>query len=557
MSYLNQLRLHFAGQFQSNISTVNNDPAHFDNAGFQSTYQKPQGPGMHPPNGWFSPQGDAAFRLLGCTVTGAWLPSGPVAASDPVLSSLIADSDSQAPAKLVDLDSEQQLVSQIWGLQVRIADSHGHTLLRGDFEPAAFIDIWDRAIGASSGGDANGSAIYQSVLGNLQWGNVGGSPFLTALKQASSASGMLSIKFNVDGINLDHKSPNFLCGRIVGTIGPAAHGEPHHLVIGRQFMAAPGPDPNFFNPLGGINFFAARVDAAAQCIFLDLGNAIQTQTPGTGLIDIGPLALSVLSPIATPGNPAGQAITLGTVPNSGPGGYATAGWYESTAGVAVLPLTAEQLQAVAIYPLALSAQTQQRQYFISEWTNGLFVRADAFVHRMSPGEPASITVYAMQRGKPLAGASIAFALDSSQLQPTPASFPYVGAGPDVATPADVLTSNQVPLSTTPPTVTTDAQGRGILPVAAGDPGNVRWFNSGQDYGIDGQVYGVRPAFADASLNEGPINQWNFVSFLVWSGFQASNPVTWADLAPIFQQYANLYPVMNRFLDLSDYDSVVA
>ena len=103
----------------------------------------------------------------------------------------------------------------------------------------------------------------------------------------------------------------------------------------------------------------------------------------------------------------------------------------------------------------------------------------------------------------------------------------------------------------------------MLAVSAGDPGNVRWFNNGRDYGIDGQVYGLRPGFTDQSLNGGPANpknpqnDANFVSFLVWSGFTPGNPVTWHDLQPVFQQYANLYPVMNRFLDLGNYDPVVA
>jgi hypothetical protein len=33
-------------------------------------------------------------------------------------------------------------------------------------------------------------------------------------------------------------------------------------------------------------------------------------------------------------------------------------------------------------------------------------------------------------------------------------------------------------------------------------------------------------------------------------------VTWNDVEPIFVQYANLYPVMNRFLDMGDFDAVV-
>src|SRR4051812_14116439 len=152
MSYLNSLRLHFAGQFQANISTVNNDPAHFDNASFQPSYQAMQG-SSGPPNGWFNPSGDANFRLLGCTVTTAWTSAGQVLpGSDPVTGYIVADSDQGVPAKLVDLDPEQQLVSEIWGLQVRIADVLGNTLLLSSFEPAAFIDIWNRAT-SSAGGD--------------------------------------------------------------------------------------------------------------------------------------------------------------------------------------------------------------------------------------------------------------------------------------------------------------------------------------------------------------------------------------------------------------------
>lgn len=41
MSYLNPLRLHFAGTFEAAVSTVNNDPVHYDNARFQPSYAEP------------------------------------------------------------------------------------------------------------------------------------------------------------------------------------------------------------------------------------------------------------------------------------------------------------------------------------------------------------------------------------------------------------------------------------------------------------------------------------------------------------------------------------
>lgn len=551
MSYLNALRLHFAGQFQANPSTVNNDPAHFDNATWNDSYQKLQG--AHP-NGWFNPQGDAAWRLLGCQVTSAWMPSGStpsqaVPASDPVLSCIVADSDGRVPAKIADLDSEQQLVSEIWGLQVRIADATGAMLMRGDFAPAAFMDLWDRAVGAGGGGDADGGAMWQSVLSNLQWGDVSASPFLTAL-QTAAGTGVLSIKFNVDGINLSFNSPSFMCGRIAGTIGPATLDEPQHMVIGRQFMAAavppapPGvPGPGFFFPEGSINFCAAVVDSTASRIYLDLGNALSTMTPGGALADVGDLTLSVFNPA-----PGASPTPLGTIAAADYAEDPT--WYTRTAGVVALPLTAAQMQSISATNLLI---TGDLNIYITEWTSGAYVRADTYVYRMSPADQAAIPVYAMQWGEPLAGATIGFSFDASGLQPTlmGPGQPYVADGPPVATPTSALTFGATAVS--------DTNGLAVLKVIASDPGTPRWFgNTSRDYGIDGQVYGIRPAFSgpSASLVSGPADPWNFISFLVWSGFTPSDPVTWSDLQPIFKQYANLYPVMNRFLNLGEYDSVV-
>ncbi|HEX6376126.1 MAG TPA: hypothetical protein VFZ91_10445 [Allosphingosinicella sp.] len=548
MSYLNPLRLHFAGQFQSNVSTVNNDAAHYDNAAFLPQYQDMEGAHMRPPNGWFNPEGDAAFRLLGCTINSAWTPDGAVPSSDPVLGYIIADSDGSVPGKLVDLDPEQQLVSQIWGLQVRIADADGNTLMQSDFEPAAFMDIWDRATG-SGGGDTNAGAMYQSVLTNLQWGDVSASPFLTKLQQAA-ATGLLSIKFNVDGINMDFTSPDFMCGRITGTIGPATATEPQHLVIGRQFMATadPNANANFFIPLGGLNFCVAVVDTDTNTLYVDLGNALSTNIPGGTVNNLGDLTVSVYDPITTPINPAGTMIPLGTIPAGGTGGYADPSWYPTTAGVAALPISPDLMTLVSFRTLAISGNSG---IVIAEAPSGAFLRADSYVYRMSPNGTESIPVYAMRYGQPLSGASVSFVLDPSQLQSqqTPDQWPFVGAAPNVAQPTSAISFNG--------SAQTDGNGIALLNVTAGDPGTARWFNNGSNYGIDGQVYGIRAAFADPSLQDGPVNQWNFISLLLWSGYTPANPVTWTDVQPIFQQYGNLYPVMLRFLNLASYDDVKA
>jgi hypothetical protein len=548
MSYLNALRLHFAGQFQANVSTVNNTPTHFNNEAFRPSDAK-----LNPDQtqGSWNPQGDAAFRLLGCNITSAWMPAGQVPTSDPVLHCFVADNDRGPPAKLVDLDSEQQLVSTIWGLTVRIADAEGNSLLQGDYVPAAFTDLWARSSGGSDDDFALGS-MFQSVLENLVWGDVSSSPFLAALRTASAGSGRLSIKFNVDGFDMRFTSPSFACGRIVGTIGPATAAEPQHLVMGRQLMAA----FNGMTPADGLNYCAAIVDTATSALYLDLGNALPTVIPGGVPVDLGPLAVN-----------AGTTL-LGTL-SDGPGSYSQdPTWYSRTAGVVVFPLTQSQLQAAAATPLVITGNSGTT---IGEWPNGAYVRADSFVYRLSPDDKVEIPVYAMQWGQPLSGVGVTFALDRSVLQ-----MQGGGGDPPVGTPETVLrytpTQNPFPPSslnpgeTSPPvTVTTDTQGVALLPITATDPGTPRYFKdpvTGQKtvYGIDGQIYGIAPSFADvtyAGPGTYPQNQWNFISFLVWSGFTPSNPVSGTDLYPIFQQYANLYPVMSRFVDLANYDQVVA
>ncbi|MBX8529705.1 hypothetical protein K5D32_08545 [Pseudomonas cichorii] len=543
MSYLNSLRLHFAGQFQANVSTVNNDAGHYDNDAFKSSYQELQGKGIHQANGWFNPQGDAAFRLLGCTINSAWTSAGAVTQSDPVLRYIIADSNGRVPAKMVDLDPEQQLVSEIWGLEVRIADLNGDTLFSGQFLPAAFIDIWDRATGSGSG-DIGAGAMYQSVLQNLQWGDVSHSAFLSQLKQAAQATGQLSIKFNVDGLNMDNTSPNFMCGRIVGTIGPYLTEEPRHLVLGRHFMAAASPKGNFFTPIGGINFFPAVIDTGSSCIYLDLGNALSTTAPGAGLNDLGDLQLGAYEPLLTPTQPKGTIIALGTVASQGSDGYSSnPDWYAKTAGIVVLPLSAQQLQVAQTSVLVLSGN---KGILINEWANAAFVRADKFVYRLSPDEKVDIPVYATQYGQPLAGISVSFTRDSSQLQASPDPI-LVMTPPPVGQPESALHFAD--------TAVTDVNGKAVLSLSVSDPGIPRGFKNSNS-SIDGQVYGIRPAFTEVGMNAGPINQWDFISVLLWSGYTVPAAPTWDDIQPIFQQYANLYPVMLRFLNMADFDSVV-
>jgi hypothetical protein len=532
MSYLNPPRLHFAGKFDANVSTVNNDPFHFNTGTFQPSYQDLQSATAM--NGWFNPRGDAAFRLIGCQITGAYGAGGRPAGADPVFGCMVSDSDRLAPAKLVDLDPEQQMVSTIFGLEVRIADPIGSSLMRGSFEPAPFTDLWGRAAGPGS--DTNAGSMYQSVLTNLEWGDVSHSPFLMALR-AAATDGLLSIKFNVDGFNMDFGGPDFMRGRIVGTIGPAATTEPRHFVAGRQLV--PDLDENE-NPKGGIYYCTAVVDEPAGAVRLDLGNALPTVDAGGDVVPramLGRLALACLDPAQS------APVLLGQIP------YWRAGWYQSSAGVVDVPVTPQQLASISEHPLALLTGTGSPVTWtpaVQEAGSGLHVRADMFAYRLDPGETVHVPVYVTRFGGRVADAEVTALRDDSGMQSGPVpGHPPSSLPPGVGEPADGIS-----IATVKPT---DSGGATELEITAGDPENPRVF-------IDGQLYGVRPSLPAAPATDPPPNPSDFVSLLVFDGFDPDEPLAWhgteqGSMQPIFQQFANLYPVMYTFLDLGDYEDV--
>jgi hypothetical protein len=106
--------------------------------------------------------------------------------------------------------------------------------------------------------------------------------------------------------------------------------------------------------------------------------------------------------------------------------------------------------------------------------------------------------------------------------------------------------------TFPTSIQTGQDGSVTVQLQAADPGSPRSY-------IDGQVYGISYALGDSPPPVGSVsNPSQILSALVWSAYTAPAQPTWAsDVQPIFQQYANLYPVMRPIVDLSNFDNVVA
>jgi hypothetical protein len=499
MSYLDVPRIHFAGKFRAAPSTVNNDPAN---------YSRPPVVIDKIGLGW-NPNGNHFWKLLKCTVRSAVGDGGPQ--PDPLVGAQLESTDQPSASKLVDLDPDQQMVSQVWGLRLRLVASNGD-VVEGSFQVVPFNDLWGRA--QSGGGMGAMGAFYQSVLEDLTWGRQLKSPLLKRLKAQSPAA--LSIKFMVDGYQSDSTQPDFTLGRVVGTIGPAGRDEPPNFVVGRLLRPV-GQSP--------LNFAPARVDEARRRVTVDLGNSLPLTTPNGPLVNLGNLQLAILPappappPTLQPATPEEPQL-LGRVGNVA---------YEKNAGIYELPLTDEQVKLLRSRQLGV-VQTQPpavTQQFLAENSAGAYLDATQYVFRFNPTDRATkVTLVATAFGKPAANQKITLAANVFSNGQLGQSLP--GSGPPLQFPAAVKTNSR---------------GRATFTLKPGDPGQPR-------APIDGQVYAVNFSWDGAPADYNP-DPSRFLSLRIFSGFQVVPSPTWADIEPIFDQYAKLYPFMRGIIDLSD------
>lgn len=543
MSFLHPVRLSFAGTFQADVSTVNNDVRHYDNAAFEPAYQDLQeGQSL---NGWWNPNGSGAFRLIDCRVTGVWYGDGASTSdpgTDPVVGAWIGGSAGRTSGKLVDIDPQWQLASAPWGLEVRLTDG-ARDLVAGRYEAAAFRDLWFTRVPSPRPSDRTASATFQSVLDELTWGKdaLKASRFLRELHAAST--GRLSMRFATFGYDGDVASPGFTLGTVVGAIGPQRAGEATSFVAGRRFTPASG-----FSSWNGITYFGGVVDKDSQTLLLDLSNALTITDAQGSPSDIGTLTVGILRDPATAENTPVTTATLEVVAEIP---YRNAGWLQATGGVFAAPLKPEQLALAGEQPLALVTRSDFDPgtsgfdlgtgiVAIRESAGGLYVCAEPAVHRLDAGDTASFTVHASRYGRPLPDAEVLLTQvgkvrnqgGGSPADPHPPPAPI----PDIGVPEGRF---EVPAS-----VTTEAAGTATVTIASdpAGPGNPRGYIDGQlylvDYRLAGQSNTARQPF-------------EYVVVHARDAVDVSRP-TWEDVGPILTQYGNLYPIMSKqVVDLAD------
>ena len=542
MSYLTSPRLSFAGRFVADVSTINNVDADLT-------------AGTWDP-GW-NAVGTGAFDFLGCKVTGALTPEGAVATADPIAHYVLSGRPDGASGKMVDLDPSCQFASQLWALWVRLWDPVTAELaFAGRYEVASFRDLWRRQVREMSAGRLiNGQpsgARYVSTLTDVQWGPAADrSDFLKRLR-AVSANGLLSIGFHQFGYFYNTQHARHRTGTLVGSIGPAIATGPRTVLAGRRL--------NDVAVTGGptaISFIDLEVSGDEKRLAFDLGHALPIDNPDGDVSDLGSLpaipklkgckalVLALRPAVFRPWQVSTKVTDILAEVNP----FGT-GWYQATAGIVEVSLSAAQAAAVRAAPIALFARMGNGALMglCAEARDGLFVRSDTFLRRMDPGDQESVVFHARRFGKPAAGVPI--------YVQAPVPMPFPPGSDNVSDPQPALAvANQI---------VSGVDGTATLQLSASDPGNPRRQINGKTWPVDGQVYMV--SYSPRGSAGAPVLQdvetgltgLDAVFVHVREGVEVPEKPDWGQhVQPIMADYAQLYPVMSKHLfDIADRAAIV-
>lgn len=541
MSYLHSPRLIFTGDFKSDVSTVNNDPAHYNNQTFQPSFQEF---GQSGTNGWWNPEGGASFGFLDCWIRQITLADGTTqvaTADDIILGQPVGDFGDRATGKMVDLDPQEQGSSELWAVTLRIGRAD-EELLRGDVKPTAFRDLQRRQ---HAGAQVNGQPLggtWTSVLTNIEWGKkASDSPFLERLRAATRGD-KLSLNLHGFGYYYAHAADGrFSLGRIIGALGPWLDDEPELFAPARRLYGL--LDVGTIRPVvyfSNSNFLFEREQ---RRLTLDLGgsfpvaDAMGTITQNKKYVIAVSKRRLYFAPSTTP-----QTLVASDFTVIGDLDYTTGDWLDKTGGIVAFDnLSDEVAGALSNNQLLLLTPSSANDAYViiaREAVDGYLVRADNFVQRLDSDCTHEVGLYAYQYGKPLDAAEIAITLEP----PTP----VVPVGPN--NPISELPGNNYPPEglTFSGTVTTAPDGGASFSITGNAIDNPRGYIDGQIYTLDYQLQGIPN---DPAM--GPFS--NDVIFVhLRDHFEVPENPTWTHIAAIMMQFGNLYPIMSKYIvDLSD------
>jgi hypothetical protein len=547
MSYLDFPRVTFAGRFKASPSTVNNavinyfayaDPAPFYNASVAppnnlAAFNEPANFPQSIARVWgsvatglsWNPRGLALFSFEGVIRSSTVDPSKPVVAGDPLIGAKITTAVAQQkhPAKLVDLDSDQQTVTGFYGvaISVELSDGSGFVASVSDAAMAAgkvptLNDLWFARM-PTRGGDSGASSNVQWVFDQVT-AQGAGSPLLAQFL-AGCPHG-ISIRITLDNFDdsASHQAAQDFNGRIVGAMGPAQPGEPYSFVAGRRIVARPGSA-----------YFPATAQIKESLLSLDTANAVPLSNPKR----LEPIDEPMPMSVALVGE--GGAVPLANAQNVD---YSQS-HYETFAGINDIALFGGEVEQADSLPLAVRVGGRT---VLVEDMQGRFVMPEQWSIRLAPGESTSVNFWTLKFGKPT---SLPFSLVDPPTPLIPA--PDEGGEP--------LDSANVPENGLTWNIKSSAQpGVSVVEFAAAKqlsktslPLVRQWVGSA--------LYILNSPDTD----DGNWQQWGQVllqqmglSVLVWCDGPDQKTIdnpTFADIQNLMQGYAALYPAMTAKVDI--------
>ena len=507
MSYLNLPRINFSGRFFTNVSTINNQLSNY-----------PPGATIDP--GW-NPDGTAMFFFDSCVVNGVQSPGD----DGKLLGAPVTTPKHPVNGKLVDIDPDFQLLSQVIGVQVNVATDSGAGFT-GLLEPCNFQDIWaPQPTGQGIAGFSQGSALYISTLNSVKWTYAESVEVLRLLRDATADSQKLAIRFVVNSFFFDPGKPNSGFGQMIGSIGPYAQYDPPQFGRRRLMPPAaakmrptPGHDVSVQLQAGFFN-----LDKQTSRLSLDLSNSVPLASFGGPPSAIGQMRAVVLHPDGS-ADPITPSFSF--TPDS----------YKALGGIVDLSPTAQQCQDLSGMQAGVQLQQQADgpwSLVLSEHVSGKYVNIAPFTVRVVGGESFKYELSAFQWGEPLAGET----LDLTAELPAsgqPASLAVNGGTGSAVTGPDGRAVFQVD---TPTQLVIPSERKELDSLAYGVSGSWTQFNGG--------VFPV--PLPPAAL-------------LVWQPYADAgipNPTWEAQVQPVFDEYARIYPGMKQILDLSQLSDVLA
>ena len=562
-------RLHFIGRYLANVNTVNNDPLNY----------KLSLPPDKLSQGW-NPSGGNEWSLLECSITSVVYLNGTRTMNanvEPLIGAPVVTNPYSVEGKLVSFDVDTWNKSALFGVTLGVkqsAISHEFGFV-GSWLPNSVIhqNVWYQIPCNDSYSDKHDvhGARSASKLTNIKWARRLDSNILQQLKQVSSRSGgQLSISITLYDFSLDSSAGNFSYGRISGTIGFAHTSEPRFFegdrLLSFEFVDQPRLSLPEDDPCSEKQqpFWAYRapfkVHSHTKILTVDFSSSFTRSVHGC-IRDIGDLYLAILYSI----NGHHQCVdTIGAIK------YRDDSCRKLNGCIMDYPLNDFQFYLVKTHPVVVVRPLLEVNSTVTTYSHCAAPVSHDSIHGMLTDNVCSMIAIMLERRyyiRPYnyytfmmekGGIVVVDLLVTSLGQPAYGKTIQMTSSPWIQ-PTDGVSYNHEAI--------VDQTGYARFVFHA----NSIKKNPRQELDLDGQVYLFmyhikgEPWICSGDIKDTMEDQNGYVTCVEMITIKVFSDIsydsytkvyTWVDhVSPIFLQYARLYPMMKKIVNLGKYEDV--